>query len=319
MKRLAQAFVAGRGENSWFLRPGPRGVFLFGGPTGVGKTETALQLARILGGGRDALVRVDCQNLQGSGTGHDANTLIWRLLGVAPGYVGHQAGCKDGMLVKVREFPECVLLLDEFEKADNAVGKVLLRILDEGKAQDSEGNELDFRRCFVVLTTNAGVTYHDPQRGPMGLVHASPRGAASVSAEDVRDDLRLTGLGQEFLGRIQHTFLFRALDLQDIRTILERQLDQLRAFAQARHRELEWSPALVDLLVKRWQPHFGVRYLSNLLRDHVLDQLSLASVQGELTDEVQQIYLDAGGNGAPAGGEGGTRRREGSRLKILLS
>src|SRR5262249_35733194 len=133
--RLAQAVVAGRADNAWFLRPGPRGVFLFGGPTGVGKTETALHLSRLLGGGRDALGRVDCQNLQGSGSGWEANPLTWRLLGVAPGYRGHTPGCRDGLLVRVRDFPECVLLFDEFEKADATVGRLMLRILDEGKCQ----------------------------------------------------------------------------------------------------------------------------------------------------------------------------------------
>ena len=140
LRTLAEAVIAGQADDGWFMRPGPRGVFLFGGPTGVGKTETAMVLARILGGGTDALVRVDCQNLQGSGEGWEANTLTWRLLGVAPGYRGHVPGCRDGLLTRVRDFPECVLLFDEFEKADATVGRLILRILDEGKCPGLGGD-----------------------------------------------------------------------------------------------------------------------------------------------------------------------------------
>src|SRR5207245_9621570 len=119
--------------------------------------------------GPEGLVRCACQPRQGSGEGYEANALTWRLLGVAPGYRGHVPGCRDGMLTKVRDYPECVLLFDEFEKADPTVGRLILRILDEGKCQDSEGTEIDFRRCVVILTSNVGVNYTDPERGSIIL------------------------------------------------------------------------------------------------------------------------------------------------------
>src|SRR5205807_1546052 len=128
LHELAEAVIAGRSDAGWYMRPGPRGVFLFGGPTGVGKTETAT---------------------------------------------------------------------------------VLARILDEGKAQDSEGNEIDFRRCLVVLTSNAGVSYHDPERGSVLLGRPSGKSEpATVTEASLSDALLATGLGQEFLGRVQHTILF---------------------------------------------------------------------------------------------------------------
>jgi ATP-dependent Clp protease ATP-binding subunit ClpA len=313
LEPLARAFVSSRVENGWYLRQGPRGVFLFGGPTGVGKTETAVRLARILGGGHEALVRVDCQNFQGSGTGQEANSLIWRLLGVAPGYVGYQPGCKNGLLAKVREFPESILLFDEFEKADPAVGKLLLRILDEGKAQDSEGHELDFRRCFVVLTTNAGVTYPSEKDGTMILSEIGRNAPAipSVTEESLRQQLLQTGLGQEFLGRIQQLFLFRGLEKADTQEILERQLQALRDFASGRRLRLSWTSKLVDRVLEEWRPGHDVRHLQNLLRSRVLDQLNLATLEGRLTEEVEEIILDVGTKGP-------SYVREGRKLTIYF-
>jgi ATP-dependent Clp protease ATP-binding subunit ClpA len=317
---LARAVVAGRADNGWYLRVGPRGVFLFGGPTGVGKTETALQLARLLGDGREALVRVDCQNLQGSGSGWESNTLTWRLLGVAPGYRGHTPGCRDGLLVRVRDFPECVLLFDEFEKADATVGRLMLRILDEGKAQDSEGNDLDFRRCFVVLTTNAGVTYRDAERGNVVFSRAASQepDRPEASKGDLQRDILSTGLGQEFLGRVQHVFLFQGLKPEAIREVVNRELIALRDFAQVRHKVLEWEPAVIDYLARQWQRehNLGARYLIGLVRMHILDQLNLAASLGELTDDVRRIRIMAVAEGTNLGRS--TRRREGDTLVIEL-
>jgi ATP-dependent Clp protease ATP-binding subunit ClpA len=320
LRELAEAVVAGRADNGWYMRPGPRGVFLLGGPTGVGKTETAAVLARILGGGRDALVRVDCQNLQGSGSGWEANTLTWRLLGVAPGYKGHVPGCRDGLLVRVRDFPECVLLFDEFEKADTTVGRLILRILDEGKAQDSEGTEIDFRRCVVVLTSNAGVVYNDPERGSVVFSRASATPEpATVTEQTIREGLLATGLGQEFLGRVQHMILFHTLTRENIGEIIDRQLRNLKDLALARGKTLTWTPAAVERLVGRWrsQPHLGARYLTTLVRIQILDPLNIAAAHGELGDDLREIVLDGepGPDGRIISSE---RRREGERLRIVL-
>jgi ATP-dependent Clp protease ATP-binding subunit ClpA len=325
LHELSEAVVAGRADNGWFMRPGPRGVFLFGGPTGVGKTETAIQLARILGGGRDALVRVDCQNLQGSGSGWEANTLTWRLLGVAPGYKGHVPGCRDGLLVRVRDFPECVLLFDEFEKADTTVGRLILRILDEGKAQDSEGNEIDFRRSIVVLTSNAGVTYTDPERGSIILGRSSSaQETATVTEQTVSEGLLATGLGQEFLGRVQHMILFRTLTDEHIREVIGRQLATLKDLALARGKQLSWTSAAVERLSRRWRthPHLGARYLTTLVRVQILDPLNVLAAAGDLGDEVREIILDAEpGRDADREGDGRARsecRREGENMRIVL-
>jgi ATP-dependent Clp protease ATP-binding subunit ClpA len=274
-------------------------VFLFGGPTGVGKTETALALARILGGGREHLVRVDCNQLQGSGTGHESNALVWQLLGVPPGYVGYVRG-RAGLLGKVRDQPDAVVLFDEFEKADRTVGELLLRLLDEGRAEDSEGNLLDFHRSFFIFTTNAGCQYEE--RPPFGFPVAAPKAdGPRVDAEALREHLRAIGLGEEFLARIRHWFLFQGLDTASIRIVIHRQLDGLRQEVEGRGLRWEWDPALVEHLAKQWQPRFGVRHLTTILRHRIIEQLSVADAQGELQG-VKIIRLQL----APAAVAGGT-------------
>jgi ATP-dependent Clp protease ATP-binding subunit ClpA len=293
---IAAAVLGARSDKGWFMRPGPRGTFLFGGPTGVGKTETALVLARMLSNGREALVRVDCQGLQGSGTGREANTITWRLLGVAPGYMGHVPGCRDGILTRVRDFPECVLLFDEFEKADPAVGRLILRILDEGKAQDSEGNELDFRRCFVILTSNAGVTYST--ESGMGF-HKKAATIPAAALDDLFRQLADSGLGQEFLGRIQHFFLFNGLGPDAIREIVRRRLADVQDQVRARGKELTWSAGVIDYLadLAKKKQNLGVRYVLTVVRSGILDPLNAAVHAGEIDDTVSAIELalpDAG-------------------------
>ncbi len=120
-------------------REAPRGVFFFCGPTGVGKTETALALSKVLGGGGESLIRVDCNTLQRSGS--DSGPILNILLGVPPGYIGYVRG-KGGVLSRVRDNPESVVLFDEIEKADASVGKTLLRIIDTGRCEDNDGNIL---------------------------------------------------------------------------------------------------------------------------------------------------------------------------------
>jgi ATP-dependent Clp protease ATP-binding subunit ClpA len=286
LRGVARGFVAGLG--GWSRGSGPRGVFLFGGPTGVGKTETAVLLAEVLGGGRDSLVRVDCSTLQGSG--YDSRPAQNRLLGPPPGYLGYARG-QGGILSRVRDLPESVILFDEFEKADPGVGQLLLRILDEGRLEDVDGNVLDFRRSFIVLTTNAGARYGKPARTGFGLPGGERPERPTVDAEAVLAGLRATGLGEEFLGRIDHVFLFQSLEPEAIREVVGRQLERLRRTAEDRGLHMDWEPELVSHLLSQWQPRFGVRALSAMLHNRVIEQLSVAEAQGELED-VTGIHLD---------------------------
>lgn len=315
LREVAAAFTAGLGE--WTKRTSPRGVFFFCGPTGVGKTETALLLGEMLGGGKDCLVRVDCNTLQGSG--HDSGPAINRLLGAPPGYIGYARG-QGGVLSRVRDLPECVVLFDEIEKADPGVAKLLLQILDDGRVEDVDGNVLDFRRSFLIFTTNAGCVY---DRAAIGFdaVPAAVRRAPSVNLESLKAELRGLGYGQEFLGRIGHYICFQALDPGIVGAIVVKQLERLRMAAELRGCRLEWSPAVERHLASSWQSQFGVRHLATILRNRIVEQLAVADAQGELKG-VEEIRLELlpEDRAASAPGAGGyaLRQRDGKSLTVFI-
>ena len=283
---IVRAFVAGLG--GWSKGSRPRGVYFFAGPTGVGKTETAVLLAKVLGGGRESLLRVDCNTLQG---GHDASPALNILLGPPPGYVGYVRG-QGGALSRIRDNPECVVLFDEIEKAHPGVGKTLLQVLDTGQVDDNDGNRLDFRRAYIVFTSNAGCVYD--REAHVGFDHAAetarePAGP-TVNLDAVRAELRRAGYGEEFFGRIGHWFCFRALDAAAIARVVELQLQRLREMAGQRKLELDWDPGIVAHLSARWQPRFGVRHMTSILRNRIEEQLGVAGAQGELKG-VSRIHL----------------------------
>jgi ATP-dependent Clp protease ATP-binding subunit ClpA len=294
LHEVSAAVVAGLG--SWRAHRGPRGVFLFSGPTGVGKTETALQLARLLGHRSEALLRIDCNTLQGRAD-EDANVVQWRLLGVAPGYVGYVRG-EGGMLSRVRDLGGGVVLFDEIEKASSSVGKLLLQIIDEGKVEDNQGNQLDFRRVFLVFTTNAGCSYGHTRKVGFG---AGEEPRARASREDTLAQLA-DRFGQEFVARLTHTFEFGSLDEPTIVSIVAARLGDLRDKARERGYDLSWDEVLPGWIASSWQPEFGVRHLCTILAHRVEEQLSVAEARGDLRD-VQAIRLRRLLNvpGVPAG------------------
>ena len=182
--------------SKWVSSERPRGVFLFGGPTGVGKTETAVQLAQMLSGSANNLIRVDCNTLQP--TGHPKDVCNLDASRCPPGYMGHGEG---GILQSSRKAECCHLLFDEFEKADAAVGKLLLQILDTGLQQDNMETMLDFRQSFIIFTSNLGCDYQEapPQLG-FGNAEKKGKKVPTVEEDKLRSELRMMGYGPEFLG-----------------------------------------------------------------------------------------------------------------------
>ena len=334
MATIARGFVAGMSED-WLAHDGPRRVFFFCGPTGVGKTETARILAKILGGGpREAMLRIDCNTLQGSGH-EDAGPTLNRLLGVPPGYIGYARG-EGGMLSKIRDTPECIVLFDEIEKASPAIAKILLQVLDEGRVDDTDGNLLDFRRAFIVFTTNAGAEYEakkeigfDKARvGFLGPSGAAPNRAGGpvprVSVAAVKADLLARGYGEEFFGRQIDFVIFGAMKRKDVEVVLAGQLEALKGTAELRGYDLSWGSDVGAHLLDEWTPRFGARWVYNILRNRIVEQLALADAQGELKG-IMKIHIAI--RPAPAPAEGAepeiaglaSRVVEGDTMTVLVS
>jgi ATP-dependent Clp protease ATP-binding subunit ClpA len=345
MAAVARGFVAGMSKD-WLQHKGPRRIFFFCGPTGVGKTESARILARKLGGGRrEAMLRIDCNTLQGSGA-EDAGPILNRLLGVPPGYIGYARG-EGGMLSKIRDTPECIVLFDEIEKASPAISQVLLQVLDEGRVEDTDGNPLDFRRAFVIFTTNAGTEYGPKRSGydstgigfDRTLVpSASTASTAStapatsdraggpvprVSVEAVKADLLRRGYGEEFFGRQIDFIVFDAMEREDVEVVLRRQLGELQDEAGLRGYTLSCDEGVVDHLLDEWTPRFGGRWAYNILRTRIVEQLALADAQGELNG-VTKIHVVkrpavAQKEGEPESAGLASRLVEGDTMTVLVS
>jgi len=309
LKQLAGAVVAGLGSLA-AQRDGPRGVFLLGGPSGVGKTETAVRLARVLGGEREALIRVNCNMLHGStldsGPAHNI------LLGAPPGYVGYVRG-KGGELSKIRDHPQSVVLFDEIEKASATISDLLLQIMDEGRCEDADGNLLDFRRSFLLFTTNAGSFV---ATNSIGFATSESKDRR-VGAETVKAGLRTMGFHDAFLGRMDAILVFDALDENAVVAILKKGLDRLgRSLADAGY-GFEVDTTVAGRLAAHWQPEFGARHLLALI-DRIGREFSVAEAANEL-EGIEDIHLadeepdHANGNELSL-----VHRRAGTTLHIAL-
>jgi len=253
----------------------PLGSFLFLGPTGVGKTELARTLAAFLFDDEQALVRIDMGEYQEKHT-------VSRLIGAPPGYIGYDEG---GQLTEaVRRRPYRVLLLDEVEKAHPDVFNVLLQLLDDGRLTDGQGRTVDFRNVVVIMTSNLGSTHIlDVTLGPDEL-----RERVMV---DVRSHFR-----PEFLNRIDETVIFDRLGSDQLRGIVDVQLERLRTRLAERELTLRVTTAGGDLLAQLgYDPVYGARPLKRVIRTRVEDPLALALLEGRITDG-QVVEVDADGD-----------------------
>ena len=240
----------------------PIGSFVFMGPTGVGKTETAKQLAKQLG---VELVRFDMSEYQ-------EKHAVAKLIGSPPGYVGYEDSA--GLLItKLQEHPNCVLLLDEIEKAHPDVSQILLQVMDNGKLMGSNGKEADARNCVLILTTNLGAT--EAEKNTIGF---------SSEWEGTYEDTELKKFfAPEFRNRLDGTITFGKLSKEIMMKIVGKFLVELRDMVQPKNITIKIDDKALDVLVdKGFNPKMGARPLQRVIDKEIKRPLSREMLFGKL-------------------------------------
>ncbi|HEX5884827.1 MAG TPA: ATP-dependent chaperone ClpB [Pyrinomonadaceae bacterium] len=253
----------------------PIGSFIFLGPTGVGKTETARALAEFLFDDERAMVRLDMSEYM-------EKHAVARMIGAPPGYVGYEEG---GQLTEaVRRRPYSVVLFDEIEKAHSDVFNVLLQILDDGRLTDSKGRTVDFKNTVLIMTSNLGSREIQAAEGDERQVR-----------EAVIQELRLH-FKPEFLNRIDDVVVFHQLSREQIGQIIEVQLERLRAMLSDRGVTLMLDPSAKELLMREgYDPTYGARPLKRAIQSLIQNPLAVKLLQGEILPG-QTVRVSADGD-----------------------
>jgi ATP-dependent Clp protease ATP-binding subunit ClpC len=262
----------------------PIGSFIFLGPTGVGKTELAKALAEFLFDDQDALLRIDMSEYQERHT-------VSRLVGAPPGYVGYEEG---GQLSEaVRRRPYQVILFDEIEKAHPDVWNALLQILEDGRMTDGQGNVVDFRNTVIIMTSNLGTKYLAKGGGALGFRTPGEPDEPEQMRDDIDGALKKT-FRPEFLNRIDEVIVFQRLSKEDMKRIVDLQVEEIRQRMLEQRVDFQLSETARDWLAEKgYDPAFGARPLRRTLQRLVESPLSKRLIRGELkAGDRLQIDLD---------------------------
>ena len=255
----------------------PIGSFLFLGPTGVGKTQLAKTLAKTLFDDENNMVRIDMSEYM-------EKYSVSRLIGAPPGYVGYEEG---GQLTEaVRRHPYSVVLFDEVEKAHPDVFNVLLQVLDDGRITDSQGRTVDFKNTIIILTSNLGSSYI--------LEGITPEGEISQEAKDQVNALLKSSFRPEFLNRLDEIVFYKPLSKENIGSIIDLQMKDLRERLKAKQITLEMTDAAKQYIIDNaYDPIYGARPLKRFLQSHVETLLAKKIIAGEIgsDDNNAEMFL----------------------------
>ncbi len=242
----------------------PIGSFIFLGPTGVGKTETAKVLAKYLFDSEDALIRIDMSEYM-------EKFAVSRLVGAPPGYVGYEEG---GQLTeRVRRKPYSVVLFDEVEKAHADVFNVLLQILDDGQVTDSLGRKVDFKNTIIIMTSNAG-TKNIKSTGGFGFAENTSQDRYDHLKNKVQDAMK-DFFNPEFLNRIDDIIVFRNLEKEDIKKLIDLETEDLRNNLAEKGIKIKLSKSAVEFIAEKgYDPNFGARPLRRAVQQYLEDPLA---------------------------------------------
>jgi len=263
----------------------PLGSFLFLGPTGVGKTETARALAEFLFDDEGAMVRIDMSEYQERHT-------VSRLIGAPPGYVGYE---EAGQLTEaVRRRPYSVILFDEVEKAHPEVLNVLLQLLDDGRLTDAQGRTVNFQNAIVIMTSNLGSEHVLPEHLVVsGVVDLAERERARTKARDRVMEAVRAAFRPELLNRIDEVVIFNPLGQAQIKSIVDIQLRAVRGRLAERKIELALTDAAKELLATEgFDPVYGARPLKRAIQQHLIQPLAMRLLRGDFADG-DTITIDA--------------------------
>jgi ATP-dependent Clp protease ATP-binding subunit ClpC len=244
----------------------PIGTFIFLGTTGVGKTELAKVMAKELFDSDDALIRIDMSEYM-------EKFAVSRLVGAPPGYVGYEEG---GQLTEaVRRKPYSVVLLDEIEKAHPDVFNILLQILDEGHVTDSLGRKIDFRNTIIILTSNIGTRDLKDFGDGVGFGTTAKKTTTDARARSTIENALKKAFAPEFLNRIDDIIIFNSLIQDDIKKIIELELEKLYKRLENLGYHVELTDDAKDFIVsKGWDKDFGARPLKRAIQKYIEDLLA---------------------------------------------
>ena len=253
----------------------PIGVFMFVGPTGVGKTHLAKELARRFFDSTDALIRIDMSE-------YSQQHNVSRLIGSPPGYVGYGEG---GQLTEaVRRQPYSVILFDEIEKAHSEVYNLMLQLLDDGTLTDGNGRKVDFKNTIIIMTSNVGSANAVRRSQTVGYVTSANNRNRELTAESEYRKALMETFAPEFINRIDDVVIFNTLQMVDIEAIVDLELSQLCRRAESLGYRIELSnDARRQLALWGYQPDYGVRSLKRTILERIEEPLAQMIVSGEIS------------------------------------